>query len=359
MSGRTWPIRAALAATPAYQSSYAPRTPNEIKLNHNEAPADVDAQFKAAVLQRLATAPWHRYDDAEALQLRQALATSTGPPVDGIAVGHGANELLLRLGMALDPQTRVVSPAPDYYLYRRMAQVGGLPFAGVPLLRAGDGFTLDIAGLIAAAAQGPALLALSNPNNPTGQLFAPTAIDRLLAEFPGPVLLDEAYVPFGGLSRLADLARRPGLAILGTLSKAQALAGVRVGYLLAEPTLVAQLAKLAPPYPFGVLETTAAVVALERADLAQARVAAVVQERERVVRTLRDLGVRVGPSAGSFVLLQLGVDRPAVLARLAQAELAVRDIDRELPGCVRISIGTASANDRALAAVALGLRDGG
>lgn len=348
----TWPLRPSLRAAPVYASSYVPKTVDETKLNHNEAPDDVPAEFKDQVLKRLRAMPWHRYRDADARGLREKLAEGLGHPAAGILVGHGANDLLTRVLTALDPDATVVLVEPDYYVYARHAQVLGLAVVRVPLLRDPQGFSLDVDGVLAAA-QGPSLLLLSQPNNPTGALYPAQAIDAILQRFPGLVVLDEAYADFAGVSRVADLATRPNLLILRTFSKAEALAGVRLGYLLADPNLATELDKLTPPYPLGELEMAAGLVALDHRDEARTRVAQVVWERERVARALQVLGVTVFPSAGNFLLLDGGTRRGAILQALDRAHLAVRDVDKVagLQGCLRVSIGRSSANDRFLAAV--------
>ncbi len=342
-----------MAAAASYRTSYVPKTPGEIKLNHNEAPDDLDADLKAEILSRLAQLPWHRYVDPDGAGVRQALAAATGQPLAGVAVGHGANDLIARLMFALAPGTAVILVEPDYYVHGRSAQLAGLPVRRVPLRRVGADYTLDVNGILAAAGSGPALLVLSNPNNPTGSLYADAAIDRLIAEFPGAIVLDEAYAEFAGRTRQAELASHSNLAILRTLSKAYAMAGVRLGYLLASPEVVAQLDKLQPPYPISVLQTVAAEVALSHGERARQRVAAVVAERQRLQTDLRALGVDVLDSHGNFLLAALGERRPAVLTALAQAQLAVRDVG-DLPGaagCLRLSIGVPAANTKLLAAV--------
>jgi len=342
-----------VAGAASYRTSYVPKTPGETKLNHNEAPDDLDADLKAEILSRLVQLPWHRYVDPDGTGLRQALAAATGHHVAGVAVGHGANDLIARLMFALMPGTAVVLVEPDYYVHGRAALLAGQRPVRVPLRREGAAYVLDVEGILAAAGRGPALLILSNPNNPTGSRFADAAIDRLLAQFPGPIVLDEAYAEFAGHTRQADLAAPANLAILRTLSKAYALAGVRLGYLLGSAEVVAQLDKLQPPYPISVLQTVAAQVVLSHPERAQQRVAAVVAERQLLQAGLRALHVDVLDSHGNFLLCAFAERRPAVLAALAGAELAVRDVG-DLPGaagCLRISVGTPAANARLLAAV--------
>lgn len=354
-----WPLRPSILTSAPYRTSYTPKSPGEIKLNHNESPTDVDPALKAEVCARLAETPWHRYADSDGRALRAALASATGQPAAGIAVGHGANDVLQRLLAALGPTTTLVTVEPDYYVPGRAAEVLGVPVRRVALQWTGDGFALPTEALLEAGRTTSAVLVLSQPNNPTGTLYAEAEIDRLLAEFCGLIVLDEAYAEFAGVSRAGDLAGRPNLAILRTMSKAHGLAGVRVGYLLADPALVEHLDKLSPPYPIGVLTSVAAEVAISHPDLATARVAEVVTERARVSAALAAVGIQVLPSAASFLLCALGPQRARALRFLADAGLAVRDVGQvgPLAGCLRISIGTPEANDRAVAALRSAMQD--
>lgn len=346
-----WPLRKSLLAAKGYQSSYAPRTPDEVKLNHNEAPRDVDPAIKTQVLAKIAQLPWHRYSDADGGVLRHALATHYGLAANALTVGHGANDLLHRLIAALDPSTTLHVLEPDYYVYSRAAAVLGVPVVRHPLVRHGTRFLLPIEQLL--AIRGPATLLLSQPNNPTGGLLDQTQIHQLITQFHGLVVLDEAYAEFAGTSRLADLPQHPNLLILRTMSKAYALAGVRVGWLAGDPHLIAELDKLQPPYPLGVLTTVAAEVSLQHPEIATSRVTEVCAERDRMVATLCQLGVWTAETHASFVLCDFAADRPAVLRALTKAALAVRDIGQllDLTGVIRISVGDRAANDRALAAI--------
>lgn len=352
-----WPWSAPVAGAAVYRTSYVPKTLGEIKLNHNEAPDDLDADLKAEILLRLGQLPWHRYADPDASRTCEALARHTGHLRAGIAVGHGANELISRLMFAIAPATTVVLVDPDYYVHGRAALLAGHKLRRVALLRRDDKFILDIQGIIEAAGAGPALLILSQPNNPTGSLFDAVAVDQLLDQFPGAVVLDEAYAEFSGVTRQAELATRPNLAILRTMSKAFALAGARIGYLLASPEFVTNINKLQPPYPVSEWQGVAAEVVLAHPERAAQRVEAVRVERQRLQAGLRALGVETLDSYGNFVLAVLAQRRPAVLAALLQAELAVRDVG-DLPsaaGCLRLSVGAPAANDRLLAALQAGL----
>lgn len=353
-------LRPSLVAAPVYRSSYAPKTANEIKMNHNEAPSDVAPELKRLVLKQLAKTPWHQYRDADGSQLRQALALHTGHLAAGISVGHGANELIHRLLTSLDPQTLVVLTAPDYYVYSRAAQVLGLKVVVVPLERCDDTISLNWYELMGVSAGGPALLLLSQPNNPTGTLFDASSIHGLLNDFPGLVVLDEAYADFSGASHQADLKTYRNLLLLRTLSKGHALAGLRLGYMLGAPRLISQLDKLQPPYPISELDSIAAQIILQNPTESQQRVALVIRERQKMTLALRQLDLLVFPSQASFLLFDAGSKRPAILAELAAANIAVRDMGSAglLADCIRISIGTEITNDCAIQAIARGARSG-
>ncbi|MGN6518614.1 MAG: aminotransferase class I/II-fold pyridoxal phosphate-dependent enzyme, partial [Dokdonella sp.] len=227
-------------------------------------------------------------------------------------------------------------------------------------LSADDGFALDADRLLALADDDTKLVIVCSPNNPTGTLHHGAGLERLARALDGRALLlvDEAYIEFAGTASAgALLARHPNVAVLRTLSKAHALAGARVGALLARPDIVDLVARIAAPYPLPCGSVAAALTALEPPALARtrARIATIVAERERVAGALGSLdGVRtVWPSAGNFLLVRFADGRGA-FARLLDAGILVRDVSSQpgLADCLRITIGRPDQNDALLDALA-------
>jgi histidinol-phosphate aminotransferase len=326
------------------------------KLNQNEAAEDLDPTLKAAILARVATQPWHRYPEFTPRALLEQLGAHYGWDPDGILVGNGSNELIqAAMAVTLDRDDAIVAPAPTFSLYRLMAAVLGARYHGVPL---GPTFQYDLPTMLETVERVTArVLVLNTPNNPTGSTLSRADILQALEATTGLVMVDEAYVEFGGESAVPLLADQPRLIVLRTFSKALGLAGLRFGALLAHPALTREIAKGKLPYNVNLVTLEAAAVALERADLVAARVQRTIVTRERTMAALRQLpGLTVFDSAANFFLVRSSVMPATTLFRRLFDEygILVRDVSTGagLAECLRISVGTDEDMDAVLAAMA-------
>jgi histidinol-phosphate aminotransferase len=305
-------------------------------------------------------APWQRYPEPQPAALRASLAALYEVEPPSILLTRGSDEaidLLTRAFCRAGVDAILVSP-PTFGFYAVSAALQG---AGVVEVALRDpGFAWRAADVEAAVAREPAvrLVHVCTPNNPTGGLAPRDEVVALARVLRGRalVVVDEAYVEFSGQASLARRAAAGELVVLRTLSKAHALAGARIGALVAEPSLVAMLERLLAPYPLAAPAVAAALSALEPATLAatRARVAQTIGERTRLGRRLAGLrGVRaVLPSDANFLLVRFR-DRARAFGRLAQAGISVRDVSRApgLGDALRITVGTPSDNDAVVAAL--------
>ena len=209
---------------------YQPR----IKLNQNESPYDVPAELKRRIQERIAARPWNRYPPFVAEDFIAAVSEAHGWPKEGVLVANGSNELIQAvLAVVARPGVSVVIPEPTFTLYRLMTEVGGGEVVAVPLH---DDLRFDVDAIVAAArASEASVIVLCSPNNPTGSALSLEEILRIHDSTDALVLLDQAYVEFGGADAAPLLEGRPRLLVLRTFSKAMALAGLRAGYLLGHP----------------------------------------------------------------------------------------------------------------------------
>ena len=264
------------------------------------------------------------YPPSDYRLLVEAAAARYGVGTDEVVVGAGADEILDVIAKTfLAEGARAVIPVPTYAMYRVLTEQRAAEVVPVPRLGPGEGYALDLPRMREAAREA-ALLWLCSPNNPTalpepdgaietflGMLEADAAPDR-----PAPVVvLDEAYAEFVGRS-VADLRfAHPNLIVIRTASKAYALAGLRVGFAIARPDLVARMNAIRPPASISTVSATVVTEALNDDALAVTNVARVVAERERLTRALSEIGWSVGPSVTNFVLVDLGsVGRAAAAA---------------------------------------------
>lgn len=295
----------------------------------------------------------HRYPDPSGGPLRAALATHLGGDPARLWLGSGADDVIDVLVRTLvDPGRPVVTTTPSYDLYRQRAAAHGADVRAVPL----DGrFDLDVEAL-AEAADGAPLVFVCSPNNPTGNLLSADRILAILDRTAAVVAVDEAYIEFADGRSLADRAGLPGserLVVIRTLSKAWGLAGLRTGYLVGAPPLVALLDVVGLPYRLTEPAIRLGARAVAVSDLMHRRCRAIAAERGRVERALGRLGLAFLPSDANFVLFFVP-DAGSVQARLASRHGVVIRRRDGLPGladALRVTIGTPDDNDRFLTAL--------
>ncbi len=310
-----------------------------------------------------ADARLNEYPDATYARLTRAIAARAGVPSGWITVGAGADEILdLAAKSCLRAGARAVVATPSYGMYPVVTRQRGAALVEVPRGSPDDGFPLDEGALLRAAA-GADLAWLCDPNNPTGTVEAPATLATLLerlAALPsgGPVVVvDEAYREFAGTSLVAEVRRFPRLVVVRTLSKAYGLAGVRVGYAVAEPALTARLSAVRPPGSIATLSASIASAALADPSFAATNVGLLVAERERFRRALLDAGWRALPSVANFLLLDLGGPEAADAGaeRLLRRGLVPRRFGAgPLRGFLRVTVRTPEQDDAFLSALGRG-----
>jgi histidinol-phosphate aminotransferase len=325
----------------------------EVKLNQNENPYDFPEDLKEETFRRFKLRQWSRYPDFVPDSLRHQLAEFAGWQKDGILVGNGSNELLQATLMVLiKSRSRVAIPSPTFTVYGLISKVLGARIVHIPL---SVDMSFDIEALISKSREsGAGVLIVNTPNNPTGAVLRGDALRRILEEFSGYVLLDEAYYEFWGHTGKELLEEYPRLIITRTFSKAMGMASLRVGYLLAHPDLAAQISKAKLPYNVNQFSLTAAEVALENIERFRPAIEAVLKERERLGRELNQLpGVRVYPTEANFFLVEVPVAPKLIFEDLYAQGILIRDVSSYpmLSRCLRISVGTQDENDRLLSAL--------
>ncbi|MBB3183279.1 histidinol-phosphate aminotransferase [Halomonas fontilapidosi] len=269
------------------------------------------------------------YGDSEALGVRQRLAEQQGIPLEALLVDAGADSLIaLALRTVAEPSTAVVATAGTYPTFGYFARGQGCRLVEVPYEQAVGHLAPDLEALsIAARREQARLVYLANPDNPSGHLHDDAAIRRLRDTLPDDcwLLLDEAYHDFREDAE-SPFAREvlPGVIRLRTLSKAHGMAGLRIGYAIAEPYTLAMMMKVRIHYAVSTLTQAAAEVVLDHPDETREHIAAVLKRRERLAEHFRGLGAEVLPSATNFI----GI-------RLPSAELAER-VNHELLAAGRL-----------------------
>jgi histidinol-phosphate aminotransferase len=332
--------------------SHAAWLPSLTRLHANEAPWRPAGDPTVAGL--------NRYPEPQPKALIARLAALYGVPAERVLVGRGSDEaidLLSRIYLRAGTDAIVQCP-PTFGMYQVAAQIQGAAVFEVSLERS-RGWDLDAGKLLDAWRPHMKIVYLCSPNNPTGNAFSLDAIEAVCAALDGKaiVAIDEAYIEWSGRPSLASwLERFSTLAVLRTLSKAHALAGARVGALLAHPDLIELARRVIPPYSLAQSTIETALRALEPAELAAAhgRIAALLEEREylrgRLERSL--LVAKVWPSDANFLLIDC-TDADRFMKRSMAGGTIVRDLrsNPALPTSLRVSVGTRAQNEALLASL--------
>lgn len=354
-------LNPALATLPVYQ----PGRPIEevarevglpadeiIKLASNENPLGPSPAALAAMQKTLPLL--HLYPDGNAFYLKQKLAQKLGLQPGNLILGNGSNEIIEFVGHALmAPGVDVVVSQYCFAIYPIMAKLFGANIVSVPAKAHGH----DLSAMLKAITPRTKVMFVANPNNPTGTLIPRAEILSLVSQVPSDVLLvmDEAYLEFlpepADLLPLIQQGKAPNLLLMRTFSKIYGLAGLRLGYGIAQPELVSALEKVRQPFNINALVQAGALAALDDAEHLQRTRANNAQGLEYFESAFRQLKLEYVPSSANFVLVKVG-DGGRVFNELQKRGIITRPMaGYGLGDWLRISIGTPAQNERCLTAL--------
>jgi len=330
-----------------------------LKLASNENPLGPSARARAAMQDALQDI-W-LYPDGNGHDLKQALARWHGVEMSQVTLGNGSNDLLVQLAEAfLTPCTNAVYSEHAFAIYGIAVQATGAAARVPRALPDGHGmaFGHDLEAMAAAVDADTRLVYIANPNNPTGTWNTAAELQNFLRRVPSTtvVVLDEAYHEYSQLVDCPDatqwLKDHPNLVVLRTFSKAHGLAGVRVGYGLSHPQIADLLNRVRQPFNVGIPGLAGAAASVgDKEQIARAQ-QLVREGLAQLQSALPPLGARVFPTAGNFILADVGSSGTSVYERLLREGVIVRPVaGYGLPRCVRITIGTAPQNERLIAAL--------
>jgi histidinol-phosphate aminotransferase len=325
--------------------------PDLHRLQWNENPFDFPADLKEEVLQRLARTTWSRYPlGLRAYDVIDAIAHATSLNSDQVLVGSGSGDILrVVISAVLQPGDHMLTLSPTFYSYTNHARQNGAEVHTVTL-DPHQNFALHVATVLDQAAEHNAkLIVICAPNNPTGTVFPPQQLRQIVLESQAFVLIDAAYAEFCHQDLRPLLAESDRVVMAHTLSKAYALAGVRIGYALGAPEVIKQLQKLVVNFTLSPFSSNAAIVALENRERFQPLLEKIVVERERMAAALAHLPeVTVYPSGTNFLLVDIGHSSKDALNYLRDHHRILLADMGMYPGYenyLRISVGTAEQND--------------
>ncbi|MBB5632141.1 histidinol-phosphate aminotransferase [Cryobacterium mesophilum] len=333
----------------------APQTTVPIALNVNENTHPLPEIVAHGIVTSLAKAvlTLNRYPDREFTALRESLANYLGGGLSAtnLWAANGSNEILQQLFQAFGgPGRAALGFQPTYSMYPILARGTGTGWIGGSR---DEEFRLSPDSAVRQVREhSPSIVILCSPNNPTGTPLSSDVITAVYDATDGIVVVDEAYAEFAAAGTASALELLPGrerLVVSRTMSKAFAFAGVRLGYLAADPAVIDALRLVRLPYHLSSLTQAAAIAALDNADILLATVADIAAQRDRLLAALPALGYPVLPSDANFVLFGGVADPPGMFGELLARGILVRDVG--IPGHLRVTAGTEAEVTAFLAAL--------
>jgi histidinol-phosphate aminotransferase len=331
----------------------SPQLPARYRLNTNESPYPPPDAIVRDVADALRDVALNRYPDRDATSLYAALASHTGWRRDGLWIANGSNEVFLHLALTFGgPGRTSMTFEPTYSLHTSIPRIAGT--STVTVERDAELRIDPAAARVEIERARPSIVIVTSPNNPTGSLERRETIEELLALAPGIVVVDEAYIEFApqGSSVVDLLSSHPNLVVTRTFSKAWRLAGVRIGYLMASPELVTEMARVRLPYGLSALTQVVGERALEHAGDTDDVVRSVVEERERLYGELEARGLHPIRSSANFVMFKVP-EALSVWKALLERGVLVRNYEGVplLADRLRVTAGTPEEVDAFLAAL--------
>ncbi|MBI5750209.1 MAG: histidinol-phosphate transaminase [Nitrospinae bacterium] len=328
-----------------------------IKLDAMENPYPMPESLMRKVMEGVSRVEINRYPDPSASRLKSIISAQTGISLDSIIIGNGSDELIqMILTIFGEEGDKVLFPAPTFSMYDIISKSLSLETEAVPLREDWelplDKFLHEIERIK------PKVIFISYPNNPTGNCFDRESILKILQKAKGIVVIDEAYYDFSRKTFLPYLKEFKNLIIIRTLSKI-GMAGLRIGYLMADKEICRELNKVRLPYNSNSVSQEIASIILENRIEIQKQIEAIILERDRLTERLKEIkGIKPFFSETNFVLFKLVVseanlkvrDGKDMFLRLANSGILVRNFgsDSYLKDCLRVTVGTHEEDNKFL-----------
>ncbi|MEW6619497.1 MAG: histidinol-phosphate transaminase [bacterium] len=314
-----------------------------IKLDAMENPYDLPDEIKELLKEKITG--FNRYPDPLSNELRQTIAAYLGINKKEILVGNGSDELILYILLTFNAG-QVVFPTPTFAMYKILSQITNTTPIGIPLT---DKFELNEEKILKITRDTPSIIFLAYPNNPTGNSFSKEKVLEIIDESPTSlIIIDEAYFEFSKETFISLINIYPQVIIVRTFSKAFGLAGLRIGYLIANSQIIDELLKVKLPYNLNAFSQAVATCAIENFRyLLQPRINQIISERERVYGFLKGItGIMPYPSDANFILFKtLNIPADTLFSNLVEEGILIRNLNDDIPNCLRVTIGNEQENN--------------
>jgi histidinol-phosphate aminotransferase len=317
-----------------------------IALDKNEIPWSLDDKVLKALIKRIKAMEFNRYPDSGCVALKKAISKYTGIDTSSIGVGNGSDELInVVLQTFIEPGDTIAVQNPTFSMYKIYGSICG---ARILEYNPDSNFEIKLEEYIACLQkENPKMAFLCNPNNPTGKRLELAEIEQILESFSGMVVVDEAYYEFSGMTAAGLLPKYENLVILRTFSKAFGLAGLRVGYMLADPSVISCIDRVRSPFNVNAFAQVAAEEVLRNMDTVAERIEIIKAERERLRALLGRLeGLQCFESWSNFILLRSAF-AGEIYKKLKDAGIYIKGFSAPiLKDCLRVTIGSPEENER-------------
>lgn len=328
--------------------------PWRVKVNANECNMNLPPLVEERVMARISHIAFNRYPNEEEDLLKEAIADNFSVTKQNVLLGGGSSEIIEKLFYSFGgDDKKIVYPVPSFSMYPIYAHAAEAKGVAIPLK---DDYSFDADNFIETVNREKATLAvLCNPNNPTGGAVSVETIEKIAQNIDCPFLVDEAYMEFYGKSATVILKKYPKLMIARTFSKAYGLAAARVGYLLADETVINMVARSFMPYHMNTLSLATADVVYQMKSEYEPRIAMMIAERKRMSAELKKINdIVVYPSETNFLLIK-AKDGNALNDAFVRRNIGVRSFGeaKSLENCLRISMGLREENDEILNVIKL------
>ncbi|NTW82358.1 MAG: histidinol-phosphate transaminase [Chlorobiaceae bacterium] len=320
----------------------------EIKLNQNESPFDLPLWLKEEILGEFQREPWNRYPEILPYKGMKAYADFLGVSPDSVMMSNGSNEMLYTIFLAcLGPGKKVLIPDPSFSLYEKIALLLQSQIISVPMH---PGLDFDTEAILQAANDEKVdFIVLSTPNNPTSKSITIDEIRMIAGSADAIVLVDEAYIEFSRQrSALELIDELPNVIVLRTMSKALALAGIRIGFAISNPLLMAEISKPKIPFASGRLAEITLMHVLANYSLVSDMVSYILNQRDKIYGELLTINdIEVFSSDTNFLIIRVK-DAVSVFRSLHNEGILVRNVSgyHLMENCLRFNIGLVEENQR-------------
>ncbi len=317
----------------------------KFKLNQNESPFDLPEKIKEKVLERLRNRKWNIYPDFTPEDLYEKVAKYLKVKKENILLGNGSNEMIFTIMAAmLETGKKLIISEPTFTVYKLVAS--NLNAEVVQILQNED-FSNKTGKIAENAAITGSLTVIASPNSPTGTFTKRADLVNIIEASKGIVVIDEAYIQFGGETVIDLINKYDNLIILRTFSKAFGLAGLRIGMMISNSALITEMSKVKLPYNLNILTLATLDILLDSPEIIDSTVKKIIEYRSYLEKELSKIkSIKVIPTSANFFLVRIK-ESEFLYNKLLEYDILVRDYSNYpmLENCLRISVGNRDENE--------------